>query len=137
MGIPSAILKAAVAKLQGDAALTAILGAGKVFNNVPQDADSANLMPYLVVRVQPTVPFNDKGRNGWTVELAVDAYSDEHGDRQALEILHRVRLVFDGPRLTLDTGRVVCSTFQTANVVDGDGQYRTGSASFVLLCEET
>ena len=138
MSVPNAVLKAAVLKLQQDPILISKLGgSNKVFNNVPQDPDSANLFPYLVVRAQPVGPFSDKGTNGWSIELAVEIYSGAHGDKEALEIAPRVRLLFDGPRVSLDSGRVVCSFFQSGGVVDGDGQYRSCPLSFLLLCEET
>lgn len=138
MSVPNAVLKAAVLRLQQDPQLISKLGAGsKVFNNVPQDPESAGTLPYIVVRAQPAGTFGDKLADGWNIELSVDVYSAQHGDREALEISSRVRLLFDGPRLSLESGRVVCSYFQSGSVVDGDGQYRSASLSFLLLCEET
>jgi hypothetical protein len=102
-GSANALQAAIHARLAGDATLTAMIGAGSVFDR----RVSGRAMPYLVLSEITTADFAPDTEEH---QVKIEAWSDAEGRKQSQEIAARVKTLLDGASLSL-TG------FALANLV--------------------
>jgi len=93
-GSVNALQAAIHARLAGDATLTAMIGAGSVFDR----RMAGRPMPYLVLSEIVTSDFAP-GMEEHVVKI--EAWSDAEGRKQAQEIAARAKALLDGAALTL------------------------------------
>lgn len=93
-GSANALQTAIHARLSGDAALTAIIGAGSVFDR----RISGKPMPYLVLSEILTSEFAPGTEEH---EVKIEAWSDAEGRKQSQDIAARVKILLDGASLSL------------------------------------
>ena len=111
-----ALRKAIRAALAADAALLALLGGAKVFDEAPRDA----LTPYVtfgdaLAREQSFSLFP-----GLEQVLVLHVWSTQGGAREALEIADRIAFLLDEAALTLDTHRLINLRFSALETARED-----------------
>ena len=104
-GSANAVQAAIHARLSGDAALTAMIGAGSVFDR----RVTGRAMPYLVLSEITTTEFAP-GTEEHTVRIEV--WSDAEGRKQCQDIAARVKALLDGASLSLTGLSLVNLTHQ-------------------------
>jgi len=102
-GAALALQEAVFAALAGDAGLTALIGAGNVFDGAPRNAAA----PYLHLGEVTARDWSTGTEAGAEVRFAVVAWSREAGRREALRIAGRVQEVLHGAELAVAGWRVV------------------------------
>jgi hypothetical protein len=102
MSIPShaEILKVAFERLNGDAALKALVN-DNVFNHIPQE----RALPCLRVRWAQAGEWDTKDSDGVDGYIFVDVWTDHRGDKDALTITDRVLALLHLAPLALTTGQ--------------------------------
>jgi hypothetical protein len=98
-----ALRKAIHIALSSDAALTALIGPGKIFDDAPREAQS------------PYISFGDLQTRDWSTSsdhasehfIVINVWSTQRGGREALAIADRARAVLDDQPLTLDGNNLV------------------------------
>ena len=93
-GSANALQAAIHARLTADAALTAMIGSGSVFDR----RISGKPMPYVVLSEIAT---SDFGPDAEEHMVTIEIWSDADGRKQAQDIAARVRLLLDGAALDL------------------------------------
>lgn len=89
--------KAVFAALNGDPALTALIGAGKVFDDVPHSKEtSAPEFPYVVIGDQTGEENGASGACAADMTIEVHAWSRGAGRSQCLSILDAIRAAVEG-----------------------------------------
>lgn len=91
--------KAVFAALNGNAALTTIIGASKVFDDVPvQGEATAPLFPYVVIGDQQGTEDGTASTSAAQMQVTIDAWSRGAGKQQVLQMLDAIRDALDaGP----------------------------------------
>lgn len=129
----SEILKVAIETLRADAALDTLLGGSdRVFNHVPQDEPKA----YVIVDWEADGPFDTKDTEGFDGSLNHEAVSFHHGDKIVLQIMDRIRAIYNAAPITLTSGKVVCFDFQSGSVVVQVFETHRATASYNVLVDE-
>lgn len=108
-GSANALQAAIHARLSGDATLTAMIGAGSVFDR----RVTGRPMPYLVLSEITTDDFAPGAEEH---AVKIEAWSDADGRKQSQDIAARVKVLLDGVSLSL-------SGFSLVNLV----HQRTGA----------
>ena len=93
-GSVNALQAAIHARLAGDATLTAVIGAGSVFDRRVR----GKVMPYVVLSEITTSDFAPGVEEH---EVTIEAWSDAEGRKQVQEIAARVKTLLDGADLSL------------------------------------
>lgn len=132
----SEILKEAVATLEVDAALIALLGekeAGKarIWNHVPQD----DAQPYVVVRWQADEDWDTKDSTGFDGSLDHEAVSNHHGDKVVLQVVDAIIAAYKAAPLALVSGRITCFEYQSGTVPVQVLETHRAIASFSVLVD--
>jgi hypothetical protein len=132
----SEILKKAVATLEVDPGLIALLGekeAGKarVWNHVPQDEDQ----PYVVVRWQADEDWDTKDSTGFDGSLDHEVVSNHHGDKEVLQIVDAIIAAYKAAPLALASGRITCFEYQSGTVPVQVFETHRAIASFNVLVD--
>lgn len=83
------ILAKIFAKLNGDAPLVAAIGAGRIFNYVPQD----QAVPFLRVRWTAAKDWDTKDSDGLEGTIRVDIWTEHKGALQAAQLSDLVQNV--------------------------------------------
>jgi hypothetical protein len=123
MGAMADLLGAIVTRLKNDAPLTAIIGANKVFNNIPEDSKP----PYVRVGLGTQNEFSTKGADGFRGELEIDIWSIKRGDKEMLEIQDAIHDALDNIPFTGLPLQSVCLQFvRGVSLIEPDGQSRHG-----------
>ena len=81
----SETLRLVIERLREDSQLQGFVGQ-KVYNQTPQDLD----YPYVVVSISAT-EFHTKMTNGEEQIITCEIWSNQHGDKEALKIKHRIQ----------------------------------------------
>ncbi|MHA7873877.1 DUF3168 domain-containing protein [Roseivivax sp.] len=108
--ISEALQTALFARLSGDPALTALVGA-HVYDALPEGA-----LPETYVTLGPEVvrDASDMGGRGAWHEVEVNVYSSAAGFRDAKRAAAAIGAALEAPGLTLGQGRLVALTFRKA-----------------------
>ena len=93
-GSANALQAAIHARLAGDATLTAMIGAGSVFDR----RVGGKAMPYVVLSEITTADFAPGTEEH---EVKIEAWSDVEGRKQSQEIAAQVKALLDGESLSL------------------------------------
>jgi hypothetical protein len=134
---PSFSLQQAVfAALTADAALTALLGANRIYDDVPQ----GSALPYLALgqtSVRDWSTGGDPGTDSGTEHsFTVHAWSKARGKKEAHEILAAVRAALHDQPLALTGHRLINLRHETSDVRrDPDGETVHGLARFRAVTE--
>lgn len=120
------------AALSGDAALTNILGADRIYDAVPQPP----CFPYIVVDQTQIRDWSTTGGAGSEHTLLLHVWSRYEGKREVCEIAEAVRVVLDGAALHLSKHRLVALTHQYSDLKhDEDGETLHGIVRFRAVTE--
>ncbi len=98
-----ALQKAIFQTLEADAALTALLGAGKIFDDVPQGA----AFPYLTIGQSTARDWSTSSEAGFEHNLTLHVWSKSHGRKQVQETLGAIHDVLHDANLTLEDHNLI------------------------------
>lgn len=112
--------QALFAALSADAALTALIGAGRVHDDVPQGTS----LPYIILGPSTAQDWSTGGEDGTEHSFAVHVWTDARGKRQAYAILAAVRAALHEKPLALAGHALVNLRHQRSEV----GRSRAGEA---------
>src|SRR5262245_37804789 len=98
-----ALQQSIFARLSADAPLVALLGAARVFDDVPQGSD----FPYLTFGQSTARDWSTGSEDGSEHILTLHVWSKERGKRQAQEIMGAVRTALHDQALTLPGHRLI------------------------------
>jgi hypothetical protein len=127
-----ALRKAIHSALMGDATLTGMLGAAKIYDDAPREAQP------------PYVTFGDLQSRDWSTNLdhgfehvvVINVWSTQRGAREALAIADRVRDLLDDQPLTLDDHRLINLRFaQMETRRDNNARISRASLRFRAVTE--
>ncbi len=97
MGAFADFQKAVFAALNGDPALTALIGADKVFDDVPVQGETTSpALPYVVIADQTGEDNGASATNAANMTIDVHAWSRKPGRLQCLEMLDAIRHAIEG-----------------------------------------
>lgn len=104
--------KAVFAALNGAPALTAIIGASKVFDDVPVQGEATSpSFPYVVIGDQQGAEAGTASTSAADMQITIDAWSRGAGKQQVLQMLDAIRDALDaGPEnksLAVSVGVIV------------------------------
>jgi hypothetical protein len=120
------------AALTADAALTALLGPGRIHDDVPQGSP----LPYVTLG-QATLRDASTGTDPGAEHIfTVHVWSDARGKKEAHELLDAVRATLHDRPLALAGHRLVNLRHETSDIRrDGDGATLHGLARFRAVTE--
>lgn len=111
--------KAAYKALKADSALTSLLGANRLYDDVPQNAD----FPYVVIDQMRVNDWSTGTERGSEHILMLHVWSRYRGKRETYEISDTIRAALDDAELTLDENRLVNLAHQYSDLKrDADGE---------------
>jgi len=133
MSTASAALRAAIHDaLNGDGALTALLGGAKVFDEPPRGAAP----PYVTLGEARVSDFSTGSEPGEEHQLTLHAWSRQGGHREAHLISGALLQALDDAPLELDGHRLVNLRFATADVRrEADGRTYHALVRFRAMTE--
>ena len=111
-----ALRKAIRARLVADAALLALLGGAKVYDEAPREAH----VPYVTFGDALTRELSTTLYPGLEHFVVLHVWSIQGGAREALEIAERINVLLDDAALTLDTHRLINLRFVALETVRED-----------------
>jgi hypothetical protein len=124
--------KAAYQALKADSALTSLLGASWLYDNVPQNAD----FPYVVIDQMRLNDWSTGTERGSEHILMLHIWSRYRGKREVYEISDAIRETLDDAELTLDDNRLINLTNQYSDLKRGeDGETWHGVLRFRAVTE--
>jgi Protein of unknown function (DUF3168) len=124
--------QAIFAALGADAALTAAIGPGRVFDDVPQ----ATPLPYVTLGRMTAQDWSTGSENGTEHVFTVHVWSDARGKKQTHEILGAIRAALHDQPLTLAGHSLVNLRHELSEVRrDTDGESVHGTARFRAVTE--
>lgn len=124
--------KAAYQALTADSALTSLLGASWLYDDVPQDAD----FPYVVIDQMRLNDWSTGTERGSEHILMLHIWSRYRGKREVYEIADAIRAALDDAELTLDGNRLINLTHQYSDLKrDEDGETWHGVMRFRAVTE--
>jgi hypothetical protein len=127
-----ALQQAIFARLTADAALLALLGAARVFDDVPQAAD----FPYLTFGQSIARDWSTGSDEGHEHILTLHVWSQVAGKRQAHEIMGAVRTALHDQSFALTGHRLVNLRHEFSEARrDPDGEAIHGIARFRAVTE--
>ena len=143
MSTPSNALQAAIyTRLTGFSALTALIGASKVFDFVPQGAAA----PYVVIGDDTLTDDSTKTESGWDCTLTIHCWDFESAGRKSVkailsaiyDALHRQEASIAITGFTLVELRSEFEeTFQDPTVEGASDRYYHGVARYRAIIEST
>jgi hypothetical protein len=133
MPSPSFALQQSIfAVLSADSALTALIGAGRIHDDVPQ----ASALPYLALGQTTSRDWSTATEPGTEHTLTLHVWSDAKGKKQAHEILAAARSALHDQPLTLAGHRLVNLRHEFSEARrDSDGETLHGIVRFRALTE--
>ncbi len=124
--------KAAYAALIVNAPLIALLGGGRIYDDVPQDA----AFPYIVLDQMRLNDWSTGTERGSEHILMLHVWSRYDGKREAYEIADAIREVLDDAELMLDDNRLINLSHQFSDLKrDTDGETYHGVMRFRAVTE--
>jgi hypothetical protein len=132
MSAALALRRSAFQRLSGDAALVALLGGARVYDEPPRGAAP----PYVVLGACSSADLSGDETPAAEHALAVEVWSGEGGLAQALRVSDRVTRLLDGAPLALDGHRLASLAWtETAAARTEDGRLRRAALSFRAVTE--
>jgi hypothetical protein len=122
MSAQFALQKAIFQALANNAALTALIGAGRV----PDDPPDALRPPYVLIGSTRSRLFSASGDEGAEHRISIIAWSTENGNRQAALMAEAIRKALEAP-LTAEAPYVIANLEQlecTVAAATGEGFHR-------------
>ena len=120
------------AALTADAALTALLGAGRIYDDVPQGSP----FPYITLGQATAREWSTGSEDGTEHNLILHVWSNARGKKQAHEILSAVRTALHDKPLTLAGHRLINLRHEFSEARrDRDGEAIHGTARFRAVTE--
>jgi hypothetical protein len=127
-----ALQQAIFARLTADAALTALLGAPRIYDDVPQGAD----FPYLTFGQSIVRDWSTGSEDGNEHILTLHVWSQARGKKEAHEIMDALRAALHAEALTLAGHRLVNLRHEHCEARrDPDGDTVHGIARFRAVTE--
>lgn len=124
--------KSVYAALTDDAPLTALLGADRVYDAVPQAA----AFPFIVIDQTQVRDWSTGGSLGAEHVLMLHVWSRYEGKREVCEIADAARAVLDGAALSLTGHRLITLAHQYSDLRrDEDGETHHGIVRFRAVTE--
>jgi hypothetical protein len=119
--------QAVFAALDGDASLDALIGAGRVFDHVPENQD----FPYVTVGEATAVDASTMGKDGQQHTITLHAWSRGRGRKEVKQILGAIHDLLHKSTLAI-TGHVHAGTiFEFSETfVENDGLTYHGVARY-------
>jgi hypothetical protein len=115
--------KAVYAALSGDAALIALLGGSRIYNDVPRGA----ALPYVTLGESTVRDWSTGSDDGHEHLITVLVWSRANGEREAHQILSAVEAALDNAALTVAGARLVNLRHEFSEVRrDADGETSRG-----------
>lgn len=99
----NALQRAVVARLEADPDVTAIIGAGRIFDRPLTRAEP----PYLVLGESVTRDFSTGDDHGSEHRFEIEAWSKHNGRKQAVELADAVRAALHEADLTLENAVLI------------------------------
>ena len=133
MGSPAWDLQKAIyAVLVDDVALVALLGSGRVYDDVPRGAP----FPYVTFGPSTTRDWSTGTERGAEHLLTLRTWSKAGGEKETHEILEAVRAALHETSLSLDGHRLVSLRHEMSDTTRGaDGETYQGVARFRAVTE--
>jgi hypothetical protein len=124
--------KSVFAALDGDAALTALIGAGRIFDDVPQ----GTTLPYVTLGRATAQDWSTGSEDGTEHVFTVHVWSGARGKQQAHEVLGAVRAALHGQPLAVAGHNLINLRHEHTEVrPDPDGETIHGLARFRAVTE--
>lgn len=124
--------KAVYAALTGDAALQALLGGPRIYNDVPRGAG----MPYVTLGETMVRDWSTGSDDGHEHLLTVSVWSEANGEREAHLVCSAVRAALHERPLALDGWRLVNLRHEFSEVRrEADGETSRGLMRFRATTE--
>jgi hypothetical protein len=135
--MPSAawsLQKALFAALAADAPLIALLGAPRIYDDVPQ----ASAFPYIAFGPMTARDWSTASDTGTEHAITLNVWSQAKGRAQVHEIMAAAREALHGQALTLDGHRLINLRHETSEARrSSDGETYQGTARFRAVTEPT
>jgi len=133
--MPSAtwsLQKAVFAALTADAPLLALLGAARIYDDVPQSSD----FPYLTLGQSVARDWSTASEDGCEHTITLNVWSQAKGRNEVHEIMAAARTALHGQPLTLDGHRLINLRHETSEARRAsDGDTYHGIARFRAVTE--
>jgi hypothetical protein len=133
--MPSAawsLQKAVFAALAADAPLIALLGAARIYDDVPQAAD----FPYLTFGQSTARDWSTASEDGSEHTITLNVWSQAKGRNEVHEIMAAARTALHGAPLTLDGHRLINLRHESSEARRApDGETYQGIARFRAVTE--
>ena len=133
--MPSAawsLQKAVFAALASNAPLIALLGAARIYDDVPQSSD----FPYLAFGQATTRDWSTASDDGSEHVITLNVWSQAKGRSQVHEIMAAARIALHGQPLTLDGHRLINLRHESSEARRAsDGETYHGIARFRAVTE--
>jgi hypothetical protein len=127
-----ALQQSIFAALSADSAVTALLGANRVYDDVPQ----GSALPYLTLGQASARDWSTSTETGTEHAFTVHVWSKARGKKEAHEILSAVRAALHDQPLTLDGHRLINLRHESTDIRrDPDGETIHGTARFRAVTE--
>lgn len=127
-----ALQKAVFTTLSGHQPLSDLMGAARVFDDVPRDAE----FPYISFGPCASRDWSTGSDEGQEHTLTLNAWSRGGGRREVLHILMLVESLLDGADLVLDGHRLVNLRHEVSEASrEDDGETYRGVARFRAVTE--
>jgi len=129
---PWSLQQSIFAALTADAALTALLGAGRIYDDVPQGSP----LPYVTLGQATARDWSTAGEDGTEHTLTLHVWSNARGKKQVHEILGAVRAALHDQPLALAGHRLINLRHEFSEARrDADGETIHGTARFRAVTE--
>ena len=120
------------ASLAGNAGVTALVPAARVFDHVPQSSD----YPYLVVGEMTLRSFDTKDSNGAEIIATIHTWSRYRGMKECEQIMAAVIDALDQQSLAISGhDLVLCRLESSDTVLEPDGLTRHGVQRFRIVTD--
>jgi len=124
--------KAIYAALRADAPLAALLGAARIYDDVPRGA----AFPYVTFGPSTTRDWSTGTETGAEHIVTLRAWSKAGGEREVHQILDTVRAALEGATLAIEGQRLVNFRYEASETQRGaDGETFAGAARFRAVTE--
>ena len=124
--------QAVFAALGADAQLTALLGPGRIFDDVPQGTP----LPYVTLGRMTAQDWSTGSEDGTEHVFTVHVWSGAAGKKQAHEVLGAIRAALHDQPLAVAGHRLVNLRHEQSEIRrDADGETVRGTARFRALTE--
>jgi len=121
--------------LVNDSALTALIGANKIFDHVPDN----QAYPFVTMRTKPSSDRGNHDFEGWTQGLQIDVWHQYGGlgDLKVQQIQKRIDELIHSQDICIEGWNIIVLRRSTVDISDDpDGRTKHGVQIFKLLLGE-